>query len=351
MIMADLLQLPVIISPFFTELVKVVLILSISLLAARLTSWIIKELSRFAASTKTTLDDDLLAAIDSPVESFFVLGGVYLVLLTIIRLEPYRPQLDLFALSVVILLVAWTISRIINSFVAWYSLQTARGKIQQPIDFLKKFVAVVFFTLGFIFIFRVWSVNVGPIIAGLGIAGLAVALALQDSLSNFFAGLYLVTNKPIQIGQTIRCSAGLGVVENIGWRSVRLRTWENNQIIVPNSKMTADNIINYSCPENTLAIVDVGAGYKTDPRKVEKVLLEVARKVVKEHGLDLKKAAPYVRFTNFGASALEFSLRFDVPSYDDTFIMTNDTRMEIWKAFKKARIEIPFQNVTVHMTK
>ncbi len=349
--MAGLIPIPMIISPEITELVKIIVILLLSFVAAKVVSRLIKILGSFAAKTQTTLDDEVLECIDRPIDFFFVLGGFYLALLSVEALEPYYGAIGKAAFAGFTLIAAWTISRVANTVVNWYSEKISKRKGKKPLGFVKKLLTGFIFIAALIVILQSYGVEIGPLIAGLGVAGLAVALAVKDTLENFFAGIYILVDKPIRIGQTIQCSAGKGTVEDIGWRSVKMRTWENNLIIIPNAKLANDNITNYSTPEKSLVVVNVGVDYSSNPEKVEKVLLDIAKVMIKRNKLDIKEAGPYVRFNKFGDSSLEFSLRFRVPKYGAKFKVAHDTRMEIFRTFKKKRINIPFQTLTVHMEK
>jgi small-conductance mechanosensitive channel len=150
------------------------------------------------------------------------------------------------------------------------------------------------------------KITITPFLASLGIGGLVVALALQDTLSNFFSGIYINLDKPIRIGDYIRLESGQeGYVIHIGWRSTRIRMLPNNILIVPNARLVSSQITNFYLPESQLAVlVNVGVSYQSDLEKVERVTIEVAREILQETAGAVKEFEPFIRFNTFGESIL-----------------------------------------------
>jgi small-conductance mechanosensitive channel len=191
-------------------------------------------------------------------------------------------------------------------------------------------------------------------LTALGVGGLAVALALQDSLSNLFAGMHLLMERPIRVGDYIKISSGEeGFVSDIGWRTTKLRQPSNNIVIVPNNKLSTSIITNYHLPETNLSFaMQVGVSYSSDPEHVEKVLLnELERAVGEVKGL-LAEPAPMVRFMpGFGPSSLDFTLICQVADYTDQAIVQHELRKRIFKRFRVEGIEFPFPTHAVFLKK
>ena len=157
------------------------------------------------------------------------------------------------------------------------------------------------------------GISVTPLIASLGITSLAVALALQPTLKNFFSGVQILIDKPFRIGDFIELESGeQGFVDKIGWRSTWIKMLPNNIVIVPNSKVSQSKIINYYYPEKELSVpVEVGVHYNSDLEFVEKVTLEVANQVLLEHEWGVESYDPFVVFHTFDNSSINFTVMLE----------------------------------------
>jgi small-conductance mechanosensitive channel len=189
----------------------------------------------------------------------------------------------------------------------------------------------------------------------LGVGSVAVALALQETLSNFFAGLYIMADRPIRTGDYVKLDSGQeGFVVRVGWRSTSIRMLSNNLVIVPNSTLAKAVITNYSMPEDRMSyVLQVGVAYGTDPGRVEKALLDAAREAIAEgvEGL-LAFPEPFVRFIpGFGDSSLDFSLIVQVGKFTDQYLVQSELRKRIVKGFEREGIEIPFPVRTLVLDK
>jgi small-conductance mechanosensitive channel len=185
----------------------------------------------------------------------------------------------------------------------------------------------------------------------LGVGSIAVALALQETLSNLFAGLYLLADRPVSPGDYIKLDSGQeGYVVRIGWRSTTVRTLSNNIVFVPNSTMAKAIIINYSLPElRVLISIPVQVSYGTDPSRVEKALLDVTREAAQEGlaGLLLTPPPDVLLDPGFGDFSLDFSLRVNVRRLEDQNPVQSELRKRILARFAKDGIATPFPTRTV----
>ncbi|MEW6109494.1 MAG: mechanosensitive ion channel family protein [Nitrospirota bacterium] len=206
--------------------------------------------------------------------------------------------------------------------------------------------------IGFLIILGVLGVSITPLITALGIGGLAVALALQDTLANLFAGIHILMEKSVRVGDFIKLETGQeGYVEDITWRTTRIRMLPNNMVVIPNSKLSQSIVINYYLPEKRMSLlIPVGVSYSSDPAKVEKILVDEAKKAVGEiHGL-LGDPEPFVRFIpGFGDSSLDFTLICQVQEFVDQYLAQHELRKRIFSRFKDEGIEIPFPHRTVYI--
>ena len=199
-------------------------------------------------------------------------------------------------------------------------------------------------TLTVLIILSNMGVSITPIIASLGITSLAVALALQPTLENFFSGIQLVMDKPIRIGDYIELDSGeQGFVEKIGWRSTWIRMLPNNIVIMPNSKLSNSKLINYYYPERELSVpVEVGVHYSSDLELVEKVCIEVAERILKEHEYGVDTYQPFVLFHTFDNSSINLTIMLRTKEYFNRFFIKSAFIKSLKKRFDEEGIVIPF---------
>jgi len=214
--------------------------------------------------------------------------------------------------------------------------------------FLKGTILVI----GFLIILNVLGISITPLITALGLGGLAVALALQDTLANLFAGIHILLEKSIRVGDFIKLETGEeGYVEDISWRTTRIRMLPNNMVIIPNSKLAQSIVTNYYLPEKRMSLlIPISVSYSSDPEKVERILLEEAKKAAGEIPGLMEKPEPFVRFIpGFGESSLDFTLICQVKEFVDQYLVQHELRKRIFRRFREEGIEIPFPHRTVYL--
>lgn len=208
--------------------------------------------------------------------------------------------------------------------------------------------------LGLLVLLNQLHIEITPILTALGVGGLAVALALQDTLSNLFAGFYVAVAGQIRLGDYIKLNTGEeGFVTDIGWRSTTVRALSNNMIIVPNAKLAQAIVTNYHLPDTRVSLeVRVGVSYDSDPDRVEQILLDVVRGAIADVPGMLAEPAPSVRFEpGFGDSALGFTVNCHVAQFVDQFLARHELRKRIFKRLVAEGIEIPFPTRTVYVAR
>lgn len=208
------------------------------------------------------------------------------------------------------------------------------------------FTRLLLMALAVIIILENLGIHLATLWATLGIGSVAIALGLQETLSNAFAGLYIMADQPVGTGDYIKLDSGQeGYVVKIGWRATALRTLSNNFVYVPNASVAKAMITNYSRPEERMSIgITVSVGYDSDPYKVERLLIEIAQQAA-EAGLEglLALPAPSARFIpGFGASSLDFSLNVQVRRFADQYLVQSELRKKILERFNKEGISMPF---------
>lgn len=211
-------------------------------------------------------------------------------------------------------------------------------------------LAVVIF--GLLVLLNLLGISITPILTALGVGGLAVALALQDTLSNLFAGFYIAVARQVRLGDYIRLGSGEeGYVTDIGWRNTTIRALANNMIIIPNSKLGQAIVTNFYLPEKRLGVsIQIGVSYDCDPDQVERVLLEEAKTAAGEIPGMLADPAPSVTFDpGFGDWALNFTLGYNVKEFADQFRVRHELRRRILKRLRREKIDMPFPTRTVYV--
>lgn len=202
----------------------------------------------------------------------------------------------------------------------------------------------VVLSIGLLVLLDSLGIQITPLLTALGVGGLAVALALQDTLSNLFAGVHLLADRPIRVGDYVRIADSIeGYVVDVGWRSTRVRMLANNVVIVPNKKVAESIITNYDMPERRMSLVlPVSVGYGSDPDRVEAVLTDVAVTAAREVPGLLAEPGPMARLIpGFGAYALEFTLICHVASFVDQYFVQHELRKRILRRLRDEGIEIP----------
>lgn len=299
-----------------------------------------KYVKKLTERTKSDIDNAILKIITKPLYIFVIVLGIWIGLRFLSRIKPYLFLVNgiFFVLSVFI--VSLIISKILALFITrWLKVQRRFEKTPQLIA---KIVSGVIYLVAILIILDRFNVEITPLIASLGIGGVAIALALQSTLSNLFAGLHIISDRPINIGDYIELEGGLsGYVEDIGWRSTRIRTRVNNFVIVPNSKLAESIIINLSTPQKeTTIVVECGVSYESDLEKVEKVTIKVAREIQENIKGAVKGFEPFFRYHTFGDSNINFSIYLRVEEPIDKFLITHQFIKALKKRYDEENIEI-----------
>ncbi len=203
---------------------------------------------------------------------------------------------------------------------------------------------VVVLVVGLLIALDKIGVAITPILTALGVGGLAVALALRDTLENLFAGFHVLATKQIRVGDYIKLQSGEeGFVEDITWRNTILRQSTNNLIIVPNSKLSTSIITNFHMPQPELnVIVPVGVSYDSDLEKVERVTLEVAREVQKGVEGGVPDFEPRIRFTAFGDFSINFNVILRAKDFESQHLLRHEFIKRLKKRYEQEGIKIPF---------
>jgi small-conductance mechanosensitive channel len=206
--------------------------------------------------------------------------------------------------------------------------------------------------VGLLVLLDALGVQITPLLTALGVGGLAVALALQDTLSNLFAGIHLLADRPIRVGDYVRIADNIeGYVVDVGWRSTRVRMLQNNVVIVPNKRVAESIITNYDLPERRLGLtLPVSVSYGTDPDLVERVLVDETLQASRDVAGLLADPPPSARLIpGFGAHSLDFTLACQVASFVEQYAVQDALRRRILRRFAAEGIRLPDPVRTVEL--
>lgn len=328
---------------------------AVVLLSVIASGWFIRPflfrvLGRWALSSKAQFDDLVVQAIRGPFMLWVLILGLHLAVQS--SALPGRAA----ALVAKTLLILWIVSltvvasKLAGALIKLYG-RTATSVL--PVTSLTQNLAsFAVATVGTLILLDTLQISVTPILTALGVGGIAVALALQDTLSNLFAGFYVSLAGQVRVGDYVKLDTkDEGYVTDISWRSTTLRALPNNLIVVPNAKLAQAIVTNYHLPEKRMSLlVPVSVSYECDPDLVERILIEEATSGAQQIQGLLAEPSPFVRFIpGFGSSSLDFTLICQVKEFVDQYLVQHELRKRIFKRFRREGIEIPFPIRTLYI--
>ncbi len=293
--------------------------------------------------------ETLASALRWRAQFWFTLTGIYVAML-ILPLAPNWLQLIRKVLLVLVLLsLTWFFAIISVGFLKVY-LKKAEGILPSTTIF-ENLTRLVVFVVGILVILQSLGISITPILGALGIGGLAVALALQDTLSNLFSGLHILAARQVKPGDYVKLNSGEeGYVTDISWRNTTIRALPNNLIVVPNSRLASAIITNFSLPECEMSVViPVGVSYDSDLEKVEQVTIEVAKEVMKEVEGGVPEFEPFIRYHTFGDFSINFTVILRAKEFVNQYLLKHEFVKRLHHRYKQEGIEIPFPIRTVYM--
>lgn len=327
---------------------KFLLILAVSVLAAYIAKFILERILKpLTKKTKTKIDDLIVKSLSSIIFYIVLALGLKIGFNSFdFETQIYNSIIN----TLLIALVSFLIFKIINSFAQlWkkeWATKTKSTADDRMIPLIEKILKAVVLILAVIFIFSAWNINISPLLATAGIAGLAVGLAVKDSLANIIGGLQLVFDKTFKVGDKVQLESGeLGVILDVGLRSTKLKTYDNEVIYIPNGQLANAKIKNYTQPDLSIRVnVNFGVVYGSDTERVREVVLETIKKI----DTVLEDPEPAVLFLKMSDFSLDFVARAWVESYADAYSTSIKMTDEIYNALNRAKIGIPFPTRTIY---
>jgi small-conductance mechanosensitive channel len=300
-----------------------------------------------AARTRGDRDDIVVPELARRLPLWSLLLGAYLAA----GFWPLQPNVEnaltktLFALMVVSLTLFC--SSVVTKLTVLYG-----STLQQalPVTSLtQNIVRGIVLTMGLLIVLNGLDLSITPMLTALGVGGLAVALALQDTLANLFAGVYVTIAGQIRVGDYVRLDSGEeGYVADIGWRSTRIRMLPNNLVLVPNAKLSQAIVTNYYLPDRELAVlVEVGVDYDSDLAHVERVTCEVAKGTLQSVPGGVVEFDPFIRYHTFSDSSINFTVILRAREYVDQYLLKHEFIKRLHNRYRREGITIPFPTRTI----
>jgi small-conductance mechanosensitive channel len=307
------------------------------------------RLAKAAASTSSRADDVIVTALGGPVVLWGLLVGLYAATSVLDLPRATGPLVRNALVVLVILSVTWTLSRLGAGLV---QARTASSLGPLPsVNLLTNLVRITILLLGGLVILDTLGVSITPLLTAVGVGGLAVGLALQDTLANLFAGIHILLSRQVRPGDFIRLGSGQeGYVEDITWRYTTIRQLPNNMVIVPNSALATSSTLNFTLPDAEQAVlVQVGVSYASDLAQVERVTIEVGQEVMREVDGGVPSFTPFIRYHTFGDSSIGFTVILRGKDYVARYLVTHEFIKRLHRRYNAEGIEIPFPIRTVHL--
>jgi len=309
-----------------------------------------RALRRWGEKSASNVHTVLTQSLSAPILIWSLIAGIYFATEILDLPDRSIHVIERTLLILTILSLTMMASRLAGNLIRHYG-----GRIPgaMPVTTLTQNLAQLFVVLvGLLILLHQLGVSVTPILTAFGVGGLAVALALQDTLSNLFAGFYVSVAGQVRLGDYIKLNTGEeGYIADISWRSTTMRALSSNLIIIPNAKLAQAIVTNYFLPERRMSLgIPVSVSYATDPDQVERVLLDVARTAVPEVPGLLAEPEPSVQLIpGFGEGALKFTLNCTVVEFVAQYAVQHELRKRILKRFHAEHIEMGFPAQTVYL--
>jgi small-conductance mechanosensitive channel len=310
---------------------------------------VIVRLGVAVAESRSIVDDVVLAAVRGPVVLWFVIAGLY----AAIQVTSLPPRITSLIQQILVVLVIFSITWAVAQIVAALVENTAKRAPETlpGATLVTNLARVAVVAVGVLVILQTLGISITPIITALGVGGLAVALALQDTLANLFAGVHILASRQLRPGDYVKLASGEeGYVEDVTWRQTTIRQLPNNIIIVPNSQIASTTTTNYHLPETALSVsVQVGVSYDSDLERVEDVTIDVANEVMREVEGGVSDFEPFIRYHTFGDSSIDFSVIMRGQEFVNQYMIKHEFIKKLHKRFNAEGIDIPFPIRTVYM--
>lgn len=341
---------------FVGELLVSLLIFAITIIVGWLVYIIFERyLRRWAEKTETKLDDLILQNVKIPIYLLVIIIGMYYAILPLSILKPYSGLISALFSVAEILVVAFIVTRILNVLVEWFIEKRAEKgeKVDKHIPLIfKKILQAIVYIFAFLTILATFNINLTNVVVGLGVGGIAIALALQNILSDVFSAFSIYFDKPFEVGDFIVIGDYAGTVKKIGIKSTRIELLQGEELVVSNKDLINEKIRNFKKMKRRRISFVIGVNYETSLEKLKRIP-DIIREIIDPNKLPDVDHLERVHFKEFGPYSLNFEIVYYMKTRD--YLKYMDTQQAInfaiKEAFEREGIEIAFPTQTIYLNK
>ncbi|WP_304249207.1 mechanosensitive ion channel family protein [Parabacteroides gordonii] len=310
-----------------------------------------KVLKPFITRTPNHLDNVIYYSLESPIKLAVMLLGIWIAIHRLVYPDNFVKTIDNAYRILIVLDITWVFARLIGGLLEIYLRKESTGQTHKMMPIIKRTALVLVWIIGIVMALSNIGVNISALLGTLGIGGIAFALAAQDTVKNIFGAFTIFTDKPFNIGDTIRVDSFEGTVIDVGARSTKIMDYDKRIITFPNYKITDANIINISSEPRRRVVLNLGLTYDTTPEKMKEALDILKAIPERVENVSSNPSDTTAVFTNYADSALVIMYIYFIEKQGDILGVTSNMNMEILSSFNKAGLEFAFPTQTVYIQK
>ena len=310
-----------------------------------------KVLKPFITRTPNHLDNVIYYSLESPIKFAVMLLGIWIAIHRLVYPDNFVKTIDNAYRILIVLDITWVFARLIGGLLEIYLRKDSTGQTHKMMPIIKRTALVLVWIIGIVMALSNIGVNISALLGTLGIGGIAFALAAQDTVKNIFGAFTIFTDKPFNIGDTIRVDSFEGTVIDVGARSTKIMDYDKRIITFPNYKITDANIINISSEPKRRVVLNLGLTYDTTPEKMKEALDILKAIPERVENVSSNPSDTTAVFTNYADSALGIMYIYFIEKQGDILGVTSNMNMEILSSFNKAGLEFAFPTQTVYIQK
>lgn len=310
-----------------------------------------KVLKPFITRTPNHLDNVIYYSLESPIKFAVMLLGIWIAIHRLVYPDNFVKAIDNAYRILIVLDITWVFARLIGGLLEIYLGKESTGQTHKMMPIIKRTALVLVWIIGIVMALSNIGVNISALLGTLGIGGIAFALAAQDTVKNIFGAFTIFTDKPFNIGDTIRVDNFEGTVIDVGARSTKIMDYDKRIITFPNYKITDANIINISSEPMRRVVLNLGLTYDTTPEKMKEALDILKAIPERVENVSSNPSDTTAVFTNYADSALVIMYIYFIEKQGDILGVTSNMNMEILSSFNKAGLEFAFPTQTIYIQK
>ena len=333
-------------------IISLIIFLLFYLLRRLIARFILNRLSRIVTKTTTKIDDAVIEVLDGPLKFFPVVIGFFIASSYLELSKENQDFIDLLNRSLITIFIFWLLHQLIIPFS--FVIKNFESKLSKPlVDWTLKGLKILVIVLGAVAILELWGIRVGPVIAGLGLFGVAVALGAQDLFKNLISGIMILMEKRFTVGDVILVSGEVeGVVEQIGFRSTLVRRFDSTPVMVPNYKFAEQSVTNFTRRHHRRIRWLIGLEYRTDIDQLRNIRNEISALIKNENNFAKNdNASFYVRIDSFSESSIDMLVQaFTVTNdWGEYLKIKEDLAVKIIEIVEKNKAGFAFPSQSIYM--